>query len=160
MSHPNLGLPPRDMTAGFPDAAARLVAARERIGTRALELALDGRPEMRARYDELGLRRLLRDSFGYVDQVARAIASDDPVVTGEWANQVAPVFRRRRVPMDDLIALSEGLRGAQLAVLSPIERPSADRAIDAAIATFRWYRRLAGDARARNPILQAIYKGA
>ena len=160
MSHPNLGLPPRDMRAGFPDAAARVVAARERIGTRALEIALEARPEMRERYDELGLRRLLRDAFGYVDQVAAAIASDDPRVVRDWANEVAPLYRRRRVPMDDLIALSEGLRQAELAVLSPIERAPADRAIDAAIAMFRWYRRLAGDARKRNPILQAIYKGA
>ena len=31
--------------------------------------------------------------------------------------------------------------------------------IDEAIAVFRWYRRLAGDARKRNPILAALYKG-
>ena len=35
----------------------------------------------------------------------------------------------------------------------------ADAAIDEAIKVFRWYRRLAGDARKRNPILAALYKG-
>ena len=31
MSHPSLGLPPRDVRAGFPDAAVRLVRDRARI---------------------------------------------------------------------------------------------------------------------------------
>ena len=35
-----------------------------------------------------------------------------------------------------------------------------DAAIDAAIAVFKWHRRLAGDARKRNPLLAFIYKGA
>ena len=35
----------------------------------------------------------------------------------------------------------------------------ADAALDAAIEVFRFHRRLAGDARKRNPILAAIYKG-
>ena len=33
-------------------------------------------------------------------------------------------------------------------------------AIDAANAVFKWHRRIAGDARKRNRLLQAIYKGA
>ena len=32
-------------------------------------------------------------------------------------------------------------------------------ALDAAIAVFKWHRRLAGDARKRNALLQLIYKG-
>jgi hypothetical protein len=32
--------------------------------------------------------------------------------------------------------------------------------VDAMIERFRWNRRIAGDARKRNRILQAIYKGA
>ena len=35
----------------------------------------------------------------------------------------------------------------------------ADAAIDEAVTVFKWYRRLAGDARKRNPILAALYKG-
>ena len=33
-------------------------------------------------------------------------------------------------------------------------------AIDAGIAQFRWNRRIAGDARKRNRLLEFIYKGA
>ncbi len=76
----------------------------------------------------------------------------------EWAEWVAPVFRRRRVPMDDLIVLSEGLRIALAAVLSDEERVSADAAIDEGIAVFRWHRGLSGDARKRNRLLWALYK--
>ena len=32
-------------------------------------------------------------------------------------------------------------------------------AIDAAIAKYRWHRRIAGDARKRNALLQLLYKG-
>ena len=62
--------------------------------------------------------------------------------------------------MDDLIKLSEGLRLSVRGYLGPDEMTYADRAIDKAIATFKWNRRLAGDARKRNPILAFIYKGA
>ena len=72
---------------------------------------------------------------------------------------MAPVYRRRKVPMDDLVTLSEGLRSALSAILSPDERVPADAALDEAIATFRRYRRIAGDARKRSRILTALYKG-
>lgn len=160
MSHPTLGLPPRDLTAGFPAAAERLRAASERLGTRALEIALERDPSMRERHDELALRKLLHDTGVYIERIARSVASNDPYFTREWADWVAPVFRRRRVPMDDLITLSESLRQAMLSVLAPDERASADAALDAAIGVFRWYRRIAGDARKRNRLLAAIYKGA
>jgi hypothetical protein len=35
-----------------------------------------------------------------------------------------------------------------------------DGAVDAMIDRFRWHRRIAGDARRRNRLLAAIYKGA
>ena len=89
------------------------------------------------------------------------------VVTGEgivlvdwWADWCAPLYRRRRVPMDDLISVSEGLRGAVRSFLGPDEMAIADEAIDRAIRVFRWNRRIAGDARKRNRLLAAIYKGA
>jgi hypothetical protein len=37
--------------------------------------------------------------------------------------------------------------------------PAADRALDAAIEVYRWHRRLAGDARKKNALLQLLYKG-
>ena len=160
MSHPSLGLPPRDLSAGRPAAAATLRAARSRLAARALESALDADPTIEARYDELGLRRLLHDATVMLDQLATALAAGEPGVASAWAEQVAPLFRRRGVPMDDLIALAEGLRGAVRAALPPEDAADVDTAVDAAIAAFRWHRRIAGDARRRNRLLDAIYKGA
>jgi hypothetical protein len=71
-----------------------------------------------------------------------------------------PLVERRRVPMDDLISISEGLRHAIRAYLSPEEMSVASHSIDNAITTLRWNRRCAGDARKRNRILQMICKGA
>ncbi len=151
---------PPDMTAGFPDAAARLVAARDDLGARALEDALASSPAIRARYDELGLRNLLRDTQIMIERIAKAVASGDVIWTREWADWVAPVYRRRKVPMDDAIALMEGLRRASAAMLDEDERLPMNAAVDAAVKVFRYYRRFSGDARVRNPILDAIYKGA
>ena len=160
MSHPSLGLPPRSLTAGFPDAAARLQTHRVAIGVRALEIARDEDPTLASRYDELGLRLLLRDTEALVDRLALCVAGDDPHWLHEFADQSATVFRRRRVPMDDLVAICEGLRAAIRSHLSAEELVPADAALDAAVAVYRDYRRLAGDARKRNRILAAIYKGA
>ncbi len=159
MSHYALGLPPTDMRAGFPDAAARIRAAQARLGTRALEVALQRDPTLRERLGEDGLRALLRDTEAYLDRVARAVASADPGQVREWADWVAPVYRRRKVPMDDLVTLSEGLRTALGSVLSPEEQAPANDALDLANLTFRRYRGISGDARKRNRILNAIYRG-
>jgi hypothetical protein len=143
VSHYALGLPGPDMTAGFPDGAARIRAA-PRLGTRALEVALQRDPTMRDRLGQTGLRQLLRDTEVFVERVARAVASADPGQVREWADWVAPVYRRRKVPMDDLVTLSEGMRSALSAVLSPEEQVPAGAA---------------GDARQRNRLLAALYKG-
>ncbi len=147
------------MRAGFPDAAARIRASRERLGTRAIVIALRTDPTLRERLGEIGLRALCRDTEIYLERVARAVASADPAQVGEWADWVAPVYRRRKVPMDDLMTLSECLRVALPAVLAPQEQVLADAALDEAIATFRRYRRIAGDARKRNRLLTALYRG-
>jgi hypothetical protein len=160
VSHPSLGLPPPDRTAGLPTAAARLDAARARLAARALEIAVENDPTMRDRYDELGLRRLLRDAETLLERVAVCIASGDTEPLRSFADWVAPVYRRRSVPMDDLIGLAEGLRASASTVLAGPEVAALNTAIDAAIERFRWNRRIAGDARKRNRILQAIYKGA
>jgi hypothetical protein len=160
VSHPSLGLPPPDPTAGFPAAAARLRAARERIAARAFEIAVETDPTLRERFDELGLRKLLRDTGTLLDRIAACVGSGDTGPLHVFAEQVAPIYRRRSVPMDDLIQLSEGLRASAATVLSGSEVAALDAAVDAAIEQFRWNRRIAGDARKRNRLLQAIYKGA
>ncbi|HSO29502.1 MAG TPA: hypothetical protein VLS28_06335 [Candidatus Sulfomarinibacteraceae bacterium] len=160
MSHPSLGLPPRDLTAGHPDAAAVLRAARSRLAGRALEVALDADPGFRGRYGELALRQLLADTEAMADRLAVALGSGEPGVMGAWAEQLAPRYRKRNVPMDDIIGIAQGLRAAAASAVAPDAVPALDAAIDAAVAALRWHRRLGGDARKRNPVIAFIYKGA
>jgi hypothetical protein len=160
VKHPSLGLPERDQTSGFPEAADRLRAATARLGVRALEIAVERDPTLRNRYDELGLRHLLRDSQAFVDRIVLSVANGDPSPMREFADQVVPLYRRRRVPMDDLIQLSEGLRAAMAPFVDGPEADSMHAAIDAGIAQMRWNRRIAGDARKRNRLLAFLYKGA
>ena len=159
VSHPSLGRPPLDPTAGSPEAARRIRDALSRLGAMALATALDRDPTLRERNDEVGLRQRLRDAELLADRVALAVAAGDPAPAREYADWTAPMYRRKRVPLDDLINLCEGLRAALPAVISLDESVDAERAIDEAIAQYRWHRRLAGDARKRNAFLQFIYKG-
>ena len=117
-------------------------------------------PTFRGRYDEPGLRNLLRDAEVFVDRLALCVAGNDTHWLKEFADMSAPVFRRRKVAMDDVVRLLEGIRAGARSVLNDAETVPADLAIDEAVAVFKWYRRLAGDARKRNPILAALYKGA
>ena len=160
MSHPSLGLPPLDPTAGYPDAAARLRVNGERLAARALRAAMDADPTIGSRYDETGLRLLLHDAELLVERIALCLETGVADLAREYAEWTAPVYRRRRTPMDDLIALCEGLRAAFPSVLAPGELAPADAALDAAIKAYRWHRRIAGDARKRNALLQLLYKGA
>ena len=160
MSHPSLGLPPRDLTAGLPQAAERIRAASDRLAGRALEVALADTPTMRERYDEVGLRQLMRDTELLLERVALSVASADPYFTRSYAEMVSPVYRRRNVPLDDLIALCDGIRAALPGVLTPDEQAPAGTALDEAIRVFRLHRRLAGDARKKNALAQFLYKGA
>lgn len=159
MSHPSLGLPPRDRTAGAPDAATRIRAAAPRLAARALEVGIQRDPTLRERNDDTGLRGRLRDAELLAERVALAVEADDPTPAREYADWTSPMYRRKRVPLDDLIGLCEGLRAALPSVLGPHEMPLADRAIDGAIEQYRWHRRLAGDARKRNALAQFLYKG-
>jgi len=133
---------------------------RSRIAARALELAVDRDPTIRERYSELALRELLADTQAFTDRLALAVATDDPTVIGSWAGHLAPRYRKRSVPMDDMIGIVEGLGTAAATVVKPDAIPSIDAAVAAAVAAFKWHRRLAGDARKRNPFIAFIYKGA
>ncbi len=160
MSHPSLGLPPLDMTAGHPAAASAVRAARARLAARALEVAVDADPRFRGRYSDLALRELLADAEAMVECLADALGSGEPKVMGGWADGLAPRYRKRDVPMDDVIGIAEGLRVAAATAVAPDAVPALDAAIEAALAPLRWHRRLAGDARKRNPVIAFIYKGA
>ncbi len=160
VSHPSLGLPPRDLTVGVPHAAAALRADRPRIAARALEVAAAADPPLMERYREVELQALLADLQAIIHQLGISIASADPAYLAHFAEVVVPRYRKRSVPMDDLVHLFEGLRQAAASVVDPAAMEAVDRSIDAAIKVFRWHRRLGGDARRRNPFLAFIYKGA
>jgi len=160
VSHPSLGRPPRDLAAGSPAAAQHIRAATDALAARALESAVERDPTLMTRYDELGLRERLRDAALLVDRIALSVAAGDPAPAREYADWTAPAYRRKRVPLDDVINLLEGLRSALPSVVDDRADADADAAIDAAITVYRWNRRLAGDARKRNAFLQLLYKGA
>lgn len=160
MSHPSLGLPPADHAAGNPAAAASITAARDRLAGRALEVAVDADPTFRERHDDMTLRELLADTLALVDRLALAIGTGDPHALGGFAEHVSPRYRKRGVPLDDVIGIANGLRAAAATAIAPDAVPALDASIDAAIAALRWHRRIAGDARKRNPVAAFLYKGA
>jgi hypothetical protein len=159
VTHPSLGHPPLDLTAGSAEAAARIQARAPELAERALAVALGADPTLRERNDDAGLRARLHDAGLLVEQVALSVAAADPTPAREYAEWTVPVYRRKRVPLGDLVALCEGLRVALPTVLAPLERGAAETALDAAIEQYRWHARLAGDARKKNAFLQFIYKG-
>jgi hypothetical protein len=159
VSHPSLGLPPQDATTAWADVARQIREGAPQLAARALAVALERDPTMRVRYDEVGLRQRLRDAELLAERIAASVAADDPLAAGEYADWTSPMYRRKRVPLDDLINLCEGLRAAIGSAVAPGMAAAANAAIDEAIAQFKWHRRLAGDARKRNAFLQFIYKG-
>ncbi len=115
---------------------------------------------MRDRHAEIVIQALLADLEAFHDRLVVAVASGDPHAMATFADLVAVRYRKRNVPMDDVISLCEGLRRAAAAVVEPDAVATIDAAIDEAIRVFKWNRRLAGDARKRHPLLAFLYKGA
>ena len=115
---------------------------------------------MKGRHDELVRQALLADLEAFQDRLVASVASGDPHVMATFADLVAVRYRKRKIPMDDLVTLCNGLRRAAAAVVEPDAMPAIDAGLDAAIEVFKWHRRLGGDARKRNPFLAFIYKGA
>ena len=148
------------MRAGDPVSAAALRAGSARLRTRAMEAALDLDPTLQDRHDDLVRQALLSDLVAFVDRLVTSVASGDPHAMATFADLVAVRYRKRKIAMDDLITLCNGLRRAAGAVVEPGAMPAIDGGLDEAIAVFKWHRRLAGDARKRNPFLAFIYKGA
>ena len=115
---------------------------------------------MRERHPDVVRQALLADLEAFHDKLIVAVSSADPRVMAQFADLVAVRYRKRKIKMDDVITVCEGLRRAAASVVDPAAVPTVDAAIDAAIKVFRWHRRLAGDARKRNAFLSYIYKGA
>lgn len=159
MAHPSLGLPVPDNMAGLPAAAARLRGDRIRLAGLALDAAQRLAPHFAQRYDELAMRRFLRDMDRHIEQLARALETgDDSYVTnyGEW---LVPVYRRRDVPMKDFIVLLAGLRDAALSVLPREDARPTRQLIERWAARLKHHGRLPGD-HAGNAVVRFFWKGA
>ena len=159
MSHPVLGLPPADPTAGRTTAAARLRSQRSTVGTLALKAAIEADPTLDDRYDEITLRTLLRDYERHIEQFALALETDEARHVTEWAEWIVPIYRRRRIPTRDQQTLIGGLRPAAAAVLPPDDAAAFGELIDAWFKRLRMYKRLPGDHKG-NPVARFIFKGA
>ena len=71
------------------------------------------------RYDEIGLRHLLRDTALLIERVSMSVEEGDVRPAHDYAEYTTATYRRLRVPMDDLITLCEGIRAALPCVLAP-----------------------------------------
>ncbi|HUG30962.1 MAG TPA: hypothetical protein VMQ65_10675 [Candidatus Limnocylindria bacterium] len=161
MSHPSLGLPPQDLSAGDPAAAAAAIrSGGPRLSARAMAAALDLDPTLRDRHDPVVQQALLADLDAFADRLVVAVSSGDPHAMAKFADLVAVRYRKRRISMDDVVTLCEGLRRTAVAVVESAAAPAVDAAMDAAVEVFRWHGRLAGDGRKRHPLIAFIYKGA
>jgi hypothetical protein len=160
VSHPSLGLPPINQRAGDPASAEALRAQRRRVADRAIAFARESDPTWDDRYDASRIEELRLDVDSMVNRLADAVAANYPGGVERWAEMVVPRFRKKRVSMDDLTLLFEGLRRAAPGPVEPDSLAIVDASVAQAIAVFKWHRRLAGDARRRNPILAFLYKGA
>ena len=157
--HPNLGLAPIDMTAGFPAAADALRRDKAALAAGALEAAIAADPEFKGRFDEAALRHLLHDAETLIERLAMCIASNDRRWLAEYAEWVGPIFRRRGVSQSDIAALCEELRETAAPRLGSDELAVMGRSLDAAIAVFKRNGRLAGDPHKRNALLKWLYRG-
>lgn len=159
MPHPALGLPPADLTPAHTELAARLRASAGRLPELALAAATRVDPTLTERYDEVMLRRFLRDYEGHLEQLARALATGDDRFVVEYGESLVPVYRRRRVRMNDVVSLLRGLEDAALAVVPGHASEPLRALMDAWIERMRHHRRLPGDHEG-NAAVRFIFKGA
>ncbi len=158
MSHPATGLPPSDATAGDPAVAARLRAA-PRLPALALDAALRIDHTLAQRYDELMLRRFLRDYGQHVEQLARAVETGEERYVVVYGEALVPIYRRRGVRMNDVTTLLHGLEEAAVALGSAADAPLIREPMDDWVERMRHHRRLPGDHEG-NSAIRLIWKGA
>jgi hypothetical protein len=159
MPHPAIGSPPSDATAGHPEVAQRLRRSSDVLATRSLEAALRVDPTLSERYDDLMLRRFLRDYERHIEQLCRAVETGEERFVVIYGETLVPIYRRREVRMNDVVSLIKGLGEAAEGLL-----PSADGAVvnqltGAWIERMRRHRRLAGDHKG-NSAARFLWKGA
>jgi hypothetical protein len=159
MPHPTLGLPPRDVTAGLPDAAARLRANRRRLARIALQTTVHDTVDFTDRYDDTMLRLFVRDYESHIEQLAKSLETGDEYYVVAYSEWLVPVYRRRRVPTRDFMALLRGLEQAAASVLTPAERDTAAELFKRWAEKLKFHQRLPGDHKG-NSLIRFFWKGA
>ncbi|HXQ95296.1 MAG TPA: hypothetical protein VN800_00090 [Candidatus Acidoferrales bacterium] len=150
------------MTVSFqpmPEAASRLRDSRPRLAAEALRAAIRRDPTLETRYDAAQLRTFLRDCDQHVFQLEQALRDGRAAKMMAYVSTIVPVFRRRRVPLEDLETTLLGTLDAARAALPPAQADAAALLIEAGLAQLKRPRHLPGD-RPRNRILQLLWKGA
>ncbi len=158
MPHPATGLPPSDATAGHPAVAARLRSTL-RLPALSLEAALRIDGSLAERHDELMLRRFLRDYERHIEQLARAIETGEDRFVITYGETLVPIYRRRRVRMNDVATLLRGLEEAAVAVGTSAEAALVREPMQAWVERMRHHRRLPGDHEG-NSSVRFVWKGA
>ena len=159
MPHPTLGHPPHDITAGLPDAAARLRASTKRIAQLALQRVVTNENGFTDRYDEDALRLFLRDYERHIEQLAKSMETGEESYLASYAEWLMPVYRRRSVPSHDLIVMLAALKRAASTVLSPEEQKLSELYLHNAIERVKHHQRLPGDHKG-NSVIRFFWKGA
>jgi hypothetical protein len=157
--HPNLGLAPISMTAGYPEAADKLRRDSLKVAAEALESAMESDSSIGERYDEIGLRRLLRDGELLTERLAMCLSSNETRWLRDFAEWVAPIYRRRGVSLLDLAAICAGIGKAAATRLDAVELEAATRALETATSILVRNSRIAGDRHKRNPLWKWMYRG-
>lgn len=159
MPHPSLGSPPSDASAGNPALAGRLRDAADRLPAAALVVALRVDPTIQDRYDEIMLRRFVRDYERHVAQLIRAVTTGESRFVAEYGESLVPVYRRRGVRMNDVVSLLQGLEEAAVAIVPRAEATPIREHMAAWVERMRRHRRLPGDHQG-NKVVRFIWKGA
>lgn len=157
--HPNLGLAPLDMEAGFTAEANVLRRDRAAIAAAALVAAVAADPDLQLRFDDAGLRQLLHDAEVLIDRLAMCLDADDVRPMAEYAEWIGPILRRRGVSLWDLVEICNGIREIVAPTLGQEASKAMNGILDAAIDVLRKNGRLGGDPHKRNALLKWFYRG-
>ena len=143
----------------MPEAATRLRDARARLAGAALVAATRRDPTLEERYDALQFRTFLRDMDRHILRLALALEQGGVGPFTEYVGTLVPVFRRRRVPLEDFATMLLGMLDAVSADLPRPEADAAARIVEEGLGHLERPRHLPGDRR-RNPVLAFLWKGA
>jgi hypothetical protein len=105
------------------------------------------------------LRRLLRDYDRHVEQLARAIETGEDRFVVVYGETLVPIYRRRKVRMNDVVTLLRGLEEAAVSLGPGAEADVVRAPMEAWVERMRHHRRLPGDHKG-NAAVRFIWKGA